>query len=303
MGSAFVRLFATGEFPQISSLIVLDALTYAGDLSRIDSVLGNNITFIRGEIQDSDLVLNLMKQVDVCVNYAAETHVDNSILNPRPFIETNILGTEILLEAAKLCGISRFVQISTDEVYGAIEEGEWTEESSLDPSSPYSASKLSGDLLVKAFYKTYKLPIVITRSSNNFGPYQNKEKFIPKIISRVLKAEEIPVYGNGQNIREWLFVYDHAKSTYLAITKGRLGEVYNIGSGIRCTNLELVAKIIQLMDGSKSQIKLVEDRLGHDFRYALNSQKSHSQLGFKHTIDLNSGLLQIIKQNNLPIFE
>jgi len=295
MGSAFVRLFAEGGFPRVESLIVFDSLTYAGDLSRIQNSFNQKISFIQGDITDSETVNQLMSQVDVCVNYAAETHVDNSIKDPKIFVKTNVLGTEVLLEAAVKNKISKFLQISTDEVYGEIDSGEWDEESSLDPSSPYSASKLSADLLVKAFFKTYKLPTVITRSCNNFGPFQNNEKFIPKVISSLIQGREFPIYGNGANIREWLHVNDHAQSTYLALINGIPGEIYNIGSGNRITNLELAQKIIEKMNASSKLIKYVEDRLGHDFRYAVNSSKAKKILNFSHKIDLDTGLSEIIK--------
>lgn len=294
MGSAFVRLFSQGEFPKVKSLTILDSLTYAGDYSRIGDALNSNIRFVQGDINDFDLVSKIMSEVDICINYAAETHVDNSISNPRPFINTNILGTEILLEAAKNSNIGKFVQISTDEVYGEIKNGEWTEESALDPSSPYSASKLSADLLVRAFYKTFKLPVIITRSCNNYGPFQNKEKFIPKIISNLKNELTIPIYGNGENIREWLYVYDHARATYLAVTSGKIGEIYNIGSGYRISNLGLAEKILGLMSLKKDRIEFVEDRFGHDFRYALNSSKANAELNFFPKVDFETGIRQTI---------
>ena len=299
MGSAFVRLFSSGEFPLIQSITILDSLTYAGDLTRLPLSGNSNLEFVQGDITDFDLVSKLMKEVDVCINYAAETHVDNSISNPRPFIHTNILGTEILLEAAKTFKISKYIQISTDEVYGEIQHGEWSEESSLDPSSPYSASKLSADLLVRAFYKTFKIPVVITRSCNNYGPFQNEEKFIPKIISNLKNGKSIPVYGSGANIREWIHVDDHAHSTYLALVNGENGEIYNVGSGYRLSNLDLVKKIIDIYGDDINSIEFVPDRLGHDFRYALNSTKSRRDLGFTTRTDFDEAIRLIIKSKTV----
>jgi dTDP-glucose 4,6-dehydratase len=295
MGSAFVRAFSENKFPVINSLVVLDDLTYAGDIRRIENTLGQKIKFVKGNICDFELLNTLMNQVDACINYAAETHVDNSILDPMLFMKTNIIGTGTLLESARLAKISRFIQISTDEVYGEIDSGEWTEESALAPSSPYSASKLSGDLLALSFQRTFNLPIVITRSCNNYGPFQNSEKFVPKVISNSLENKKIPVYGTGSNVREWLYVEDHADSTYLALTRGVPGNIYNIGSGTRFSNLDLVSEILKVTRRDISLVDFVQDRLGHDARYALNSDKARIQLGFKPKIDFSEGIKRTVK--------
>ena len=292
MGSAFVRNFALGKFPKISSILIVDALTYAHNFESIEKLIDDKrIEFIQADIRDNLKMDEAMLGIDVCVNYAAETHVDNSITNPDIFFQTNIIGTSNLLSAGKKAEIKKFIQISTDEVYGEINEGEWTESSSLDPSSPYSASKLSADLIAKAFHKTYNFPITITRSCNNYGPGQNIEKLIPKTFTAITNQEPIPIYGSGKNIREWMYVDDHARGTYDAMVSGKSGEIYNIGSGVRIANIDLVRRIIQLAGGSESLIEFVEDRKGHDFRYALDSSKANSELGFMPEIDLATGLL------------
>lgn len=290
MGCAFIKLFSEEKFDNIERITILDKLTYAGDIMRIRRYMGPKIDFIHGDIADKSIVEQIMSKVDVCINYAAETHVDNSISNPDVFYQSNIIGTTVLLNAARKFSISKFLQISTDEVYGAITEGEWDEESTLDPSSPYSASKLSADLIVKSYFKTYNLPIVITRSCNNYGPGQNIEKLIPKTFTNALSNRKIPVYGTGANIREWLYVEDHARATYNALIKGEPGEIYNIGSGVRCTNLELINKILSISERNSDLIEFVQDRKGHDFRYALNSKKASEIINFLPEISLEEGL-------------
>jgi dTDP-glucose 4,6-dehydratase len=290
MGSAFIKLFFEDKLKNIERITILDKLTYAGDIERIRPYIGAKIDFIHGDIADESIVEQAMSKIDVCINYAAETHVDNSITNPDVFYQSNIIGTTVLLNAARKYSISKFIQISTDEVYGAITEGEWDEESSLDPSSPYSASKLSADLIAKSYFKTYELPIVITRSCNNYGPGQNLEKLIPKTFTNALSNKRIPVYGTGSNIREWLYVEDHARATYNALIKGKPGEIYNIGSGIRCTNLELINKILSISGRNSDLIEFVQDRKGHDFRYALNSKKASEFIDFSPEINIEEGL-------------
>jgi dTDP-glucose 4,6-dehydratase len=290
MGSAFVKLFSEDKFDNIERITILDKLTYAGDFERVRRYIGNKIHFIHGDIADQSIVEQAMSKSDVCINYAAETHVDNSISNPDVFYQSNIIGTTVLLNAARKFSVSKFLQISTDEVYGAITEGEWDEESSLDPSSPYSASKLSADLIVKSYFKTYELPIVITRSCNNYGPGQNLEKLIPKTFTNALSNKKIPVYGTGANVREWLYVEDHARATYNAVIKGKPGETYNIGSGIRCTNLELIKNILKISGQNSDLIEFVQDRKGHDFRYALNSKRATEIIDFSPEIGLEEGL-------------
>ena len=294
MGSAFVRKFSHGDFPKIEEIVVLDSLTYAADLSRISEFIGDKVTFIHGDIRDQEIVSQVMSRVDACINYAAETHVDNSIVAPQEFISTNILGTGNLLIAAKENQIRKFIQVSTDEVYGEIAVGEWTELSDLDPSSPYSASKLSADLLCQSFFKTYKTPTVVTRSCNNYGFGQNPEKLIPKVIKCIKENMEIPLYGNGMNIREWLHVEEHALGMYQSIFFGKVGQTYNFGSGERLTNLELIKMIINLTDGNYDRISFVEDRKGHDFRYAVDCAKAKAELGFSSNIKLLDGIKEII---------
>ena len=274
IGSNFVELALTDQFPEISSVIVLDKLTYAGKLSNLSSVENNpNFEFIKGDICDVELVNELIGRVDAVINFAAESHVDRSIENSAEFITTNVLGTQVLLDAAKNLKLKKFVQVSTDEVYGSILEGSWNEDEPLLPNSPYSASKAAADLLVRAYFVTHGLNVNITRCSNNFGPKQDPEKLIPHFILKLSRGEKVPVYGDGLNVRDWLFVDDHCQGIYLALTKGVPGEIYNIGGGTELTNLELTEKLLSLLKRDKELINFVQDRLGHDRRYSVNSSK------------------------------
>lgn len=281
IGSNFVELALTDQFPEISSVIVLDKLTYAGKLSNLSGVESNpNFEFIKGDICDVELVNELVGRVDAVINFAAESHVDRSIENSAEFITTNVLGTQVLLDAAKNLKLKKFVQVSTDEVYGSILEGSWDEEEPLLPNSPYSASKAAADLLVRAYFVTHGLNVNITRCSNNFGPKQDPEKLIPNFILKLSRGEKVPVYGDGLNVRDWLFVDDHCQGIYLALTKGVPGEIYNIGGGTELTNLELTEKLLNLLNRDSSFIDYVPDRLGHDRRYSVNCNKI-IKLGYK----------------------
>ena len=294
IGSCFIRQMLNNH-PNYK-IINLDCLTYCGNLSNLKDVENNpNYEFIYGNINDKNLVRDLIKQVDCVVNFAAETHVDNSIKNPEIFIETNVSGTLNLLQACKEIGIERFVQISTDEVYGTLgKTGYFDENSPLAPNNPYSASKASADMLVKAYYKTYNLPAIITRCTNNYGPYQYPEKLIPYFISKLLKNEKVPIYGDGLNVRDWLYVYDHTSAIDIVLNKGKTGEIYNIGTNNEQTNLEIAKLILKIMNKDESYIDFVEDRLGHDKRYALSSKKIQNELNWKPKVEFNEGITQTI---------
>ncbi len=268
----------------------LDKLTYCGNLSNLKDIGKNkNYKFVRGDIADAKIVARLVKDCDIIINFAAETHVDRSIHDPACFIRTNVFGTHTLLEAAKKHGIGLFIQISTDEVYGSIIKGSFKETDPLLPNSPYSASKASGDLLARSYFVTYKLPVITTRSSNNFGPYQYPEKVIPLFISNVLNGKKPPVYGDGKNVRDWLFVVDNCEAIDAVMHKGRPGEVYNIGGGKEITNLELTRTLLGILGKNRSFIEFVKDRPGHDRRYSLDIRKIGS-LGWYPRHDFRSAL-------------
>jgi dTDP-glucose 4,6-dehydratase len=239
-----------------------------------------NFEFVQGDICDVELVNSLVANVDAIINFAAESHVDRSIENSAEFIQTNVLGSQVLLEAAKNHKVAKFVQVSTDEVYGSILEGSWDENAPLLPNSPYSASKAAADLLARAYFVTHGLNVCITRSSNNFGPKQDPEKLIPNFILKLLQDAKVPVYGDGLNVRDWLYVNDHCKAIYLTLIRGLPGEIYNIGGGTELTNISLTRKLLELMDKDGSLIDHVEDRLGHDRRYSVNYSKIQS-LGYR----------------------
>lgn len=301
IGSNFVRL-VLNEYPEYK-IINLDALTYAGNLKNLEDIKDNpRYKFIKGDICDSTLVEEIFTEYkpNIVINFAAESHVDRSIDNPKVFLETNIMGTHTLLEAAKkywnLSTLNpqlstRFIQVSTDEVYGELgEEGYFTEETPLAPNSPYSSSKASADMLAKSYFRTYGLPVVITRCSNNYGPYQFPEKLIPLMISNVVEGKELPVYGNGLNVRDWIYVEDHCRGILAAMTRGKLGEVYNFGSNNEKKNIEIVKLILSVLDKPESLIKFVKDRLGHDKRYAIDAAKATNELGWQPLTDFEKGI-------------
>lgn len=272
IGSNFVR-FVVGVEPD-AKIINLDALTYAGVKATVDELdaLGRH-TFVRGDIRDALLVDDLMAKVDVVVNFAAESHVDRSIDGPSVFLETNVVGTGVLIEAARRHDVGRFIQVSTDEVYGSIAEGFAHESSPLDPSSPYSASKAGSDLLVHSYDVTFDYPAIITRCTNNYGPYQFPEKMIPLFVTNLLERKRVPVYGDGLNERDWLYVEDHCSAIYLLANEGQLGETYNIGANAQVSNLELTKRLLAATGRDDSFIDFVADRKGHDRRYAVDSGK------------------------------
>ncbi|MEA1936837.1 MAG: dTDP-glucose 4,6-dehydratase [Patescibacteria group bacterium] len=274
IGSNFIH-YILGKYPDYK-IVNLDKLTYCGNLDNLKEAEDNpNYKFIEGDICDKEKVAEIFEEEkpDFAVNFAAETHVDRSILDPDAFVKTNFLGMHILLETAKKFGIERFLHISTDETYGSIENGKFKEDDLLMPNSPYSASKASADLLARSYYKTFSLPVVITRSSNNYGPYQFPEKVIPLFISNITEGKKVPVYGTGKNIRDWIFVLDNCEGLDAVLHNGKVGEIYNIGGGNEKTNLELTKLILNELGKDESQIEYVDDRLGHDFRYALDIEK------------------------------
>lgn len=290
IGSSFVEMALTDQFPKISDVVVLDKLTYAGKLSNLASVSSSpNFEFIHGDICDVELVNATASQVDAIVNFAAESHVDRSIQNSSEFIRTNVLGTQVLLDAAKNYKIKKFVQVSTDEVYGSILEGSWDENEPLLPNSPYSASKAAADLLVRSYFVTHGLNVNVTRCSNNFGPKQDPEKLIPNFILKLSKGEKVTVYGDGLNVRDWLYVDDHCKGIYIALAEGLPGEIYNIGGGVELTNLDLTRMILRKMGKDDSFISYVPDRLGHDRRYSVTHNKIES-LGYSVSTEFEDAL-------------
>ena len=290
IGSNFTH-YALKEHPDWE-ITNLDKLTYAGNLENLTDIQNQpGYHFVKGDIADRKLVDKLLSQgLDVIVNFAAESHVDRSILDASPFIETNVKGTQVLLEGAKNHGIQRFIQVSTDEVYGSIERGEFTEKSPLSPNSPYSASKAAADLLCRAYFETHHLPAIVTRCTNNFGPYQFPEKLIPLAITNALEDKPIPVYGDGLNIRDWIFVGDHCRALDAVIQKGQPGEIYNIGGGNEKTNLELIHKMLELLNKPQSLIQFVTDRPAHDRRYAVDCARIATELGWKPAYSFEKAL-------------
>lgn len=290
IGSCFIRHILK-KYPSYK-IVNLDILTYCGNPENLKDIETNpNYNFVQGNICDKKIVSELIKDADCILNFAAESHVDNSIKNPEIFIETNVQGTLTLLQASKELGIERFLQVSTDEVYGSLgETGYFYETTPLAPNSPYSASKASADLLVRAYHETYKLPTLITRCSNNYGPYQYPEKLIPFFISKLLREEKIPVYGDGLNVRDWLYVYDHCEAIDKVLHNGKIGEIYNIGGHNEKTNLEITKLILNTMGKDDSYIEFVKDRAGHDRRYAISNDKITSELGWKPKYSFEEGI-------------
>ena len=297
IGSNFVRMASTDKFPDfnVEQLTVLDLLTYAGDEENLKPIASDKrYKFVKGDIRDLDLAKKLMQDADQVVHFAAESHVDRSIEGGSEFVSTNVMGTQVLLDAAKSTNIKRFVHVSTDEVYGSISEGSWPEDHPLLPNSPYSASKAGSDLLVRAYNRTHKLDTVITRCSNNYGQYQFPEKVMPLFITNIIEGKKVPLYGNGLNVRDWLHVDDHCRGIALALTKGRSGEVYNIGGGTELTNVELTHKILKAMGVGKEFIQPVDDRKGHDLRYSVDISKINKELGYSPQVNFEDGLQQTI---------
>lgn len=299
IGGNFVH-YMVNKYPE-DQIVNLDLLTYAGNLETLKPVEHKpNYKFVKGDIADRDFIMDLFEkeQFDAVVNFAAESHVDRSIENPSIFVQTNVEGTVVLLDAAKKYNV-RYHQVSTDEVYGDLPLDQpnlfFTEETPLHTSSPYSSSKASADLFVLSYFRTFGLPVTISRCSNNYGPYHFPEKLIPLMISRALADEELPVYGKGENVRDWLHVEDHCQAIDLILRKGRIGEVYNVGGHNERTNLEVVKTILKALDKPESLIKYVTDRPGHDMRYAIDPTKLETELGWKPTYNFDTGIAQTIQ--------
>ena len=290
IGCNFVR-YMLKKYPD-EEIVVLDKLTYAGRLENLQDVM-DKITFIKGDICNKENV-EKAGECDIIFNFAAETHVDRSIIDAGIFVKTDVLGTYTLLEYARKNDIEKYIQISTDEVYGSIEKGSFKEEDILDPSSPYSASKAGADLLVRAYYKTYGLPVLITRSSNNFGPYQYPEKLIPVLILNALHDKPHPIYGEGKNVRDWIYVLDNCSGIDFVFQKGKFEEIYNIASGNEKMNIEIANLILEELKKTKSLIKFVKDRPGHDFRYSLDTTKIR-ELGWKPKVKFEEGIKETVR--------
>lgn len=292
IGSNFIR-YMLNKHNDIK-IINLDKLTYAGNLENLRDIENDSrYRFVKGDICDEAVVDPLVSESDVIVNFAAESHVDRSIGRPDDFIQTDVFGAFVLLEASRKHGVQRFVQISTDEVYGSIDKGVFHEDDPLMPSSPYSASKAGADRLAFSYYVTYKLPVVIPRSSNNFGPYQYPEKLISLFVTNALDDKQLPIYGDGKNIRDWLFVNDNCEAVELILNQGKDGEVYNVGAGNEHNNLEITQLILKGLDKPESLMKFVEDRKGHDRRYAVDTEKIH-KLGWRPSHSFDEALLETI---------
>jgi len=298
IGSNFIR-YVLSKHPDYY-IVNLDVITYAANPANLKDIENDRrYTFIKGDICDRKLVERVAKEVDVIINFAAESHVDRSIAEPEPFLMTNVLGTQVLLEAARRFDHEKFVQISTDEVYGSISSGSFNEEDPLRPSSPYAASKAAADMLAHSYFVTYGLLVVITRSTNNFGPCQHPEKLIPKLIINAISGKPLPIYGDGKNVRDWLYVVDNCEAIDLILREGKIGEIYNVGAGNEKMNLEIATFILKELGKPKSMIKFVKDRPGHDRRYSLNCEKLKA-LGWKPRYTLERGLketVQCYKQN------
>lgn len=294
IGSNFIH-YMINKYRDIQ-IVCIDALTYAGNLENLEIVRENtNFKFYRGNILDNIFLDKVFSKedFDVVINFAAESHVDRSIKNGKIFLETNVIGTKNLMDMSLKYNVKRYHQISTDEVYGDLEINDiksFSEEDILKPSSPYSVSKASADMLVMSYFRTFNLPVTISRCSNNYGPYQYPEKFIPVIITKAIKNEKIPIYGKGENIRDWIHVYDHSISIDKIIREGRIGEIYNVSSKNEVKNLDLVKKILDILDKDYSLIKFVEDRLGHDVKYSVNNEKIRNELSFECSVEFSKGL-------------
>jgi dTDP-glucose 4,6-dehydratase len=298
IGSHFVRSVLADRYPALAEahVTVLDALTYSGNRANLAPVAAHpRLAFVQGDIVDAAVVEEVMPGHDVVVHFAAESHVDRSILGAIPFVNTNVLGTQVLLEAAWRAGVGRFLHVSTDEVYGSIEAGSWSEDQPLAPRSPYAASKAASDLMVLAFFRTQRFDAVVTRCSNNYGPYQFPEKVIPLFVTNLLDGGTVPLYGDGRNIRDWLHVEDHCAGIALTLGKGRAGEVYHIGGGTELSNLELTGKLLSACGADWDSVVPVEDRKGHDRRYSLDISKVGAELGYRPSISLDEGLVETVR--------
>ncbi len=295
IGSNYVRRIVDASLAGVSELTVLDKLTYAGTLSNLEMLPKGSFEFVKGDICDSELVQKLMAKADAVVHFAAESHVDRSITGAKDFIETNVLGTQNLLDAALRNEVKTFVQVSTDEVYGTISEGSWHEDFPLLPNSPYSASKASADLVARAYHRTFGLDVRITRCSNNYGPHQFPEKVIPLFVTNLIDGKKVPLYGKGLNVRDWLHVDDHCRGIHAVLTRGTAGNIYNIGGGRELTNRELTDLILTRMGHGEEMIDYVPDRLGHDLRYSVSIDKINRELGYEPQVSFENGIQETIE--------
>ncbi|WP_329071598.1 dTDP-glucose 4,6-dehydratase [Amycolatopsis sp. NBC_01480] len=298
IGSHYVRQALTGAYPTLgdAEVVVLDKLTYAGNRANLDPVAADQrLRFVQGDICDAELVAGLMRGVDLVVHFAAESHVDRSILGSADFVLTNVLGTQTLLQAALEAGVGKFVHVSTDEVYGSIADGSWSEEHVLEPNSPYSASKASSDLIARSFFRTHGLPVCVTRCSNNYGPYQFPEKVIPLFVTNLLDGRKVPLYGDGLNVRDWLHVDDHCHGIQLVADGGRAGEIYNIGGGTELTNRELTERLLDAVGVGWDMVEPVADRKGHDRRYSVDITKISGELGYAPRVSFEDGLAGTVR--------
>lgn len=295
IGSNFIHYILKKE--KDIKIVNLDVLSYAGNLENLIEIENNpNYEFVKGDITDSKLVMQVAEGVDAIINFAAETHVDRSITGPDQFVKTNVMGTLMLLEAAKTHKINRYIQVSTDEVYGSLgKEGLFSEDNNLLPNSPYSASKAGADLLVRSYFETYGLPTLITRCSNNYGPRQYPEKLMPLLITNIIEGKKIPIYGDGLNIRDWLYVDDHCSAILAVLKNGKAGNVYNVGGDTEKTNLEIAHLLLEQLGADESSIEYVADRLGHDRRYAIDANKLKTELNWKPEFSFETGIQNTIE--------
>jgi dTDP-glucose 4,6-dehydratase len=297
IGSAFVRRAIQGSYAELADaeIVVYDALTYSGNLANLAPVAGSErYRFVHADIRDRERLDAALAGVDRVVHFAAESHVDRSVHEAAPFVDTNVGGTQTLLDAAVAAGVERMVHVSTDEVYGSIDHGSWREDHVLEPNSPYAASKAASDLMVRAAHRTHDLNVSITRCSNNYGPYQYPEKVIPLFVTRLLDGAHVPLYGDGGNVRDWLHVDDHADGIALVLAGGRAGEIYNIGGGTELTNAELTARLLAATGRDESFIDHVPDRLGHDRRYSVDHTKINEELGYHPKVAFDTGLADTV---------
>lgn len=297
IGSHYVRsvLAEAWGLDRPSSVTVLDKFTYAGNIENLADVRDDpRLRIVEGDILDPVLAGELVREADAVVHFAAESHVDRSILGAADFVMTNVVGTQTLLDAAHKHGVSKFVHVSTDEVYGSIAEGSWTEDEPLLPNSPYSASKAGSDLIARSYHRTHDVPVCVTRCSNNYGPYQFPEKVIPLFVTNLIDGASVPLYGEGQNVRDWLHVDDHCRGIHLVLLAGRPGEVYNIGGGTELTNRELTGLLLEAVGAGWDRVEQVPDRLGHDLRYSVDIGKIERELGYKPEVPFEVGLAETV---------
>ncbi|MDP9417634.1 MAG: dTDP-glucose 4,6-dehydratase [Actinomycetota bacterium] len=298
LGSHFVRTLVAGGYPALADaeVVILDKLTYAGNLANLPGALDEpRLRFVRGDVADPTDVEGAVDGVDSIVHFAAETHVDRSIEGGGEFVRANVDGTHTLLDAARRAGVARFVHVSTDEVYGSITEGSFTEDDPLRPSSPYSASKAGADLIVQAYHRTHDAPVTLARLCNAYGPHQHPEKVIPRFVTNLLDGRPVPLYGDGRNVRTWMHVDDSCRAVQLVLERGRAGEIYNVGGGPELTNLELTERLLAACGAGWDRVRFVADRKGHDRRYSLDWTKIRTELGFTPRFDFETGLAETVR--------